>query len=106
MVGYVRPNDQSHLPLRVSTDIPVDARSREKSNRVPMQYHWLTWGNGANAIGRYYPEDKETCTNCGKRIPKSQPPAYFELDRVLCNRCHQRRPDISHVSKCVDTVDP
>jgi hypothetical protein len=47
----------------------------------------ILWGHGANAIGRYFPYDKETCTGCGKKISRKDPPSYFELDRVLCGAC-------------------
>ena len=46
-----------------------------------------SWGYGANAVGRYFPYDKETCTECGRSIPKGDSPSYFELDRVLCGKC-------------------
>ncbi len=68
-----------------------------------MEYHWLTWGNGANAIGRYFPHDKETCTNCGKAIGKTDTPSYFELDRILCGKCQVGRPDISDISNSAQT---
>ena len=64
----------------------------------------LIWGNGANAAGRYFPHDKETCTNCGKKVLKSDTPMYYELNRVLCGPCHvRRRPDISHITKSAST---
>ncbi len=63
-----------------------------------MEHRIVLWGRGANAIGRYFPHDKETCTNCEKAIGKTDTPSYFELDRVLCGKCHIGRPDISDVS--------
>ena len=51
----------------------------------------LLWGGGANAIGRYFPYDRETCTNCRRRINRLDHPAYYELDRVLCGKCQERR---------------
>ncbi len=48
------------------------------------------WGHGANAVGRYFPWDKETCGGCGKRILKSDDPIYFEY-RTLCTKCHLKR---------------
>lgn len=53
------------------------------------------WGHGANAVGRYYSYDKETCTNCGRRIPKKDAPSYHELGRVLCGKCTKKRVGLS-----------
>ena len=61
-------------------------------------------GNGANAAGRYFPHDKEICTNCGKKVLKSDTPMYFELNRVLCGPCHVRRgANISRITKSAHT---
>ncbi len=65
----------------------------------------MIWGHGANAIGRYFPWDKETCTNCGKKIARLDYPAYFELDRILCGRCQQTRASVQTVKSAPPSKD-
>lgn len=53
------------------------------------------WGLGASAVGRRFAYDLETCDS-GHRVPRSQPPLYFELDRVLCPKCARARIPEAH----------
>lgn len=55
-----------------------------------MTYHSWWWGYGANAVGRYFPYDRETCDGCHHPIPRSQVPIYFEY-RVFCEKCQGLR---------------
>lgn len=49
----------------------------------------LFWGWGANRVGLEYPSiDRARCTECGYW---SHRPAFYELDRLLCERCHASR---------------
>lgn len=50
------------------------------------------WGFGANSIGFSFGADRVRCTECRRwtRIA-----AFFELGRVLCNKCHVLRGEVA-----------
>ena len=49
---------------------------------------WPWWANGANRVGHYFGRDRVRCTECGKW---AKVPVWYELERVLCGKCHSER---------------